>query len=544
MFEQLEKWSLNNREVHRVKQAVEDLSDKMLYAALNTRPAFTHTEVSVTIPTILASFIGVKGDVEEYKAAIYDVNEKMAAYGGLYTKIELPLDKKFPPELLKDLQGAWTPMQREQDVPAEKVVDAFMQSGGLKAPADKNLQKHLRKTLINTIESYRQQSDYRFFEVKNIIFHLIHWYNTYCCRLVEEFDYTRKNPSVLFWGNFSKRELFFLSFLQNLGSDIVTINGVEDPLLSTYMKSNDADIITYPREIEIGDFPSERPQVRMDTVAKQASDQLRDTLHSDDSFCYKPWQFVDYSVRPITMRTTVQEVTILGIEKGMVRQGWEAQAGRVSIPHFFAKINGVNSNQNDYWKTYNTLRGLAKTEVFETLPIEPKQLKLMKNEYYTVFDKTAGAIDQERLLKAAFWPYQQYRTYVQKLIADKCAALCSLDGFKRVAGTPPEMQKIEIFSRMMQLPQKVLQLLQTFDYPADVPKLIVYNNENGQMLSQDDAIIIAFAASAALDVFVFNPAGHNDIEIYLEESELDIHHLDDVAFNLNPKTRSIMGKYF
>lgn len=544
MYSQLEKWSLNNKELLAAKHIVEEPDDKTIFTSATKRPLFTYNDSSVTIPAIFLSLIGVKGDIEEYNAFLFDMNERLASLGSLYTRVETPLDKRFEPDLLNKMQKAWQPFGRAQDAKSSDLVDSFVNSGAVRMPADKNMKKHLASAMVKTLDFYKEQKDYRFFENKNILFHIVFWYNKYCSRILDDFDFTGNNPTVMFWGALAKRELYFAYFLRMTGSDVICISGTEDKTLEEFSGSVDfVSKFSFPRQIELTQFPTERPAAKLETVTRQHSDQLRDTLHSDDSFCYKPWQFIDYAVRPLTMRTTIDEISILSVEKAMIRQGWEAGAGRVTIPHFFSKINGVNANQNDFWKLYNKLRTLPKAEVFETLPIVKNKIKLMKNEYFMVLNSDR-VVDPDKLLKAPFWPYLQYRNHIQKLIAEKCASLCSLDSFKRVRDLPPEMQKIEIFSRMMQLPPKILQLVQTFDYPGDVPKLIVYNGKSNQMLSQDDALVIAFAASAAIDVFVFNPAGQNDIEIYLEENDIDIHHLEEMEFNLAPKTRSIMGKFF
>lgn len=544
MYTQLEKWSLNNRALHATKQIIDDPQDQQLYAALQNRPAFSYSETECIAPIVFADLKGVNGNVDEYKAFLYDLREKLQGAGSQFVYLETALDKKFPPELLKAMQNAWAPFQREQDVPSRTLVEAFIKAEVLPLPKDKFMVNHLKNGLEKVLGYYKKQSDYRFFEVKNILFHTLYWYTKYAPSVLEDFDFTRKNPKVLLWGTIAKRELYFLLFLYNLGCDIVAVHTVEDPLLAKLMSEEEfVSSFAYTREIEIDAFPTERPAIKMETVAKQHSEELRETLHSDNSYCYKPWQFIDYSVRALTMKTTIDELTILGVEKAMVRQGWEAQSGRVSIPHLFAKVNGINTNQNNYWKMYNTLRNFPKANNVVGFPLERRNFKLFKNEYYRVLN-TDHIVDPEKLMAAPFWPYMQYRNHIQKLIADKCADLCALKGLKRVPGTPVEMQKIEIFSRMLQLPTSILNMLSTYDYPSDVPKLIIFNNGSGPLLSLHDAVAIAFAAAAAIDIVIFNPSGHNDIEIYLEEGEIDIHHLEEVAFNMSPKTRSIMGKFF
>ena len=46
-----------------------------------------------------------------------------------------------------------------------------------------------------------------------------------------------------------------------------------------------------------------------------------------------------------------------------------------------------------------------------------------------------------------------------------------------------------------------------------------------------------------MDVIVYNPAGHNDIEIYIDDSMFNKHHLEEIAFNLPFKTFAVFGKY-
>lgn len=541
----LERWCLNNRTVNIEKHIIEDPEDKLLFDTITKRPAFSYTDQTVTIPTIYASLAGVKGDIEDYNIFLFDLNEKLSNLDLLYKKIDTPLDKRFRPDLLKKLQESWGPYQRVQEAKTSEIIKFFIKKNTIKKPSDRNLQSLLTSALENTIDYYKGQKDYRLTELKNILFHIIHWYNMYCTDFLNNFDFTNINPTALLFGEINKRELYFTVFLRYLGCDVICINGVQNPILDEFAKKEDyVSSFIFPRQIELTGYPAQRPKKQMETAAKQCSDELRDTLHSDDSFCYRPWQFINYNVLPLTMRTTIDEVVILGVEKAMVRQGWEAQAGQVSIPHFFTKINGIYSDHNRYWKVYNKIRASSKILICEQSTLVPSQISLMKNEYYMILDRKSNVIDDERLKKASFWPYMQYRDHIQNLIVDKCKSLCTLENFKRIPGTPPEMQKIEIFSRMMQLPNTILNLLQTFDYPNEVPKLLIYNSRDNYVMSQDDAIIIAFAASAAVDVIIFNTTGQKDIEIYLEEKDVDIHHLEGIVINVNPKTHSIMGKYF
>ena len=68
------------------------------------------------------------------------------------------------------------------------------------------------------------------------------------------------------------------------------------------------------------------------------------------------------------------------------------------------------------------------------------------------------------------------------------------------------------FAQSMVLPDFVIRLLQTFDYPQFVPTIFLYNEENGPELSRADANALCMMHLLGLDVIIVNPKGHLDIE--------------------------------
>ena len=50
-----------------------------------------------------------------------------------------------------------------------------------------------------------------------------------------------------------------------------------------------------------------------------------------------------------------------------------------------------------------------------------------------------------------------------------------------VDNQPTRDFQVDIFSVLVNLDKSILQLLQSFDYPEEVPKIVIYNNEKTEI---------------------------------------------------------------
>ncbi len=384
----------------------------------------------------------------------------------------------------------------------------------------------------------------KLYELKNIVFHLLHWHNLYLPPMFKNYDYLDVSPKVLFYGKISKREVYFLHFLNSMSVDVFYFHPAEDKFFTEVDKENKiCQLIELPRRLKEKPFPQERSISTISTDAQKASEELRDTLHSDDSFFFKPWQFINYELDSKVLRSTYQDIAIFAKEEAKMRTGWNAGQGRVTLSNFFTLVKGIHSDEKKYWKELNELINQDMTLFIDSLPVLQSLNDLKKNEYYGSLN-AEHVLDQDKLLKSAFWPYKRYPDHVQKFISSKMVPLCQLKGIKRDKSIPVEIQKIKIFTLLLNIPEKCLQLLQQFDFPGYVPKIVVYNNEKNGDMTLEDGTLFYFMASCGIDVFVFNPSGHNDVEAYIEEECFDKHHLEKLAFNLAYKSRSLLGRFF
>lgn len=538
----LNKWELNNRNIE-IKQFLGDpLKD--LFVKNGSRSGFEYTNEKIFIPVIFQRFIGVDGEESDYYNKLYDVKRLINKNKSGNLFIDHGFDKQIDNNLISKLQNIWQIMEKESKASSDYITTEIFKPY-LSEYADVRQKDLVIIKIKKLLDIYINIFGLgKLYELKNIVFHLVHWHNLYLPELFKNYDYIDINPKVMFFGKTSKREVYFFLLLNSMGIDILYFNPGEDCYLKELGKDGVISQITeYPRRLKEKPFPKERSSTTVLTEAKIVSEELREILHSDDSFLFRPWQFIDYELNSKVMHSTYEEIAIFAKEDAKMRTGWKAGQGSVTLSNFFTLIKGVHADQKRYWKEFNNIINQDMTIFVDSLPILNSQNELKKNEYYSSLSKD-HILDKDKLMNSSFWPYKRFPIHVQKMISSKMILLCQLKGVKRDKSIPVEIQKIKVFSMLLNIPEIYLQLLQQFDFPGHVPKVIVYNNEKNGDMTLDDATLFYFMASLGIDVFIFNPSGHNDVEAYIEDVCYDKHYLEKMEFNLQYKSKSILGRFF
>jgi len=90
----------------------------------------------------------------------------------------------------------------------------------------------------------------------------------------------------------------------------------------------------------------------------------------------------------------------------------------------------------------------------------------------------------------------------------------------------------------------ILKLIQAFDYPYSVPKIVTFDSTEN-VYSKEDIITLALLNLMGIDVIIFTPSGYDNIEHGIKEEFIDFHNLENMAFDLKyPKkiNRLVKGK--
>jgi hypothetical protein len=388
------------------------------------------------------------------------------------------------------------------------------------------------------------RADFKIEEFKLLLNYGVHWLNLYSKTLFDNFDYLYINPKILYYGDITTEEAYFLIFLSMIGCDILYFNPKGAGNIKEADKFN-----AFSRELiylNRGDIKGEpwESKDRIRTTAYSAREELNKTLFEEGGSFYRPWQLANHNIKALTLKTTYEEVNLWGKEKALVRDGWKVENNTVYIPNIFAKISGTHEDKDKYWQELNEIIGQENTLFINKLPII-EVVPLEYGKFQQVYPlKGREGFSTNKMLKASWWKYKELRVGLQKTMAEKIKEVTLHPIVYNVDNQPTRDFQVDIFSVLVNLDKSILQLLQSFDYPEEVPKIVIYNNEKNGNISYEDSIMLSFLNAMGVDILIYNPSGYTDIERYIYSDMYDIHHLEDVSFNLDFKKYEAKKKGF
>ncbi|MEG6615761.1 YceG family protein [Peptococcaceae bacterium 1198_IL3148] len=395
------------------------------------------------------------------------------------------------------------------------------------------------KSLNNTIKTAFQQTMELFIDIEpnssstrleNFALKLIGWINNYFYDLYIDFDF-KDSPKVLYYGDIKLHEICFLIYLSKIGCDVLYIN--TDCQKDNIFKEIDpaeqhSKLITQPYSLALEPFPEVERVIRKATVAYSASQEIQQVIYSADAGLFKPWQFQNYRTQPITLRTTYDELKILWPEEARIRPEFKVVDDTVYVPNLFAKIRGTHQDLNLYWQDYRLLINSKNTLVVTQVPFTKVNYK-KRDLYASAFlFNNDGLLNREKLMQSGFYRFSYLRSSLQHLIISKVEELIKANPF--IDGTDKELP-LKILMTVMTMDDNILRLIETFDYPKEVPKLVIYDSTK-EVFSDEDAIIIAFLNLVGIDIAIFTPTNYNNIELKLKTELLDEHQLPSLQLDL------------
>ncbi|OPJ65029.1 YceG family protein [Clostridium oryzae] len=528
----MEKNMLDKLDIQAVNTELTDDVLRDLKTPIKNRKGFKYDSYVVTIPRYFYRFIGISSTEDEYYDFLYKLDRDLKIFTRNYLRFDKGLDGNISITIQNKLNDIWNKINIEEISNSSLIIEQLdklslfpnMQnkSFGLQV---KNYLKFMLDYYIKTVENVNNE------KVKMVVSYCIYWLNIYAKNLFEGFNYEMINPKVLYYGDMTSEEAFFVTLLSSLGCDVLYYNPEKAGAIEQVDKFK-----VFSKEIEYiykmppKEFPKEL-KGRVKTSAFTAKEELDKTLYEAGGSFYRPWQFADYSVASVTMKTTYEEINIWAKEKAYVRDGWKAEANTVYIPNLFAKVSGTHEDVEKYYKELTDILNLKKTILIKELPFtDVTPLEYGKLEY--VYPERGGEFDINKLINASWWKYKELRKGLQIAMAEKIRDLCINPVIYNVENEEIRDFQVDIFSVLINLKTNLLHLLQDFDYPDDIPKIIIYNNEQNGNISYEDSITLAFMNSMGTDIIIYNPSGYNDIEQYVYADSYDSHRLEKMSFNL------------
>lgn len=529
--------TLNQLNVQTVSLSFENWQG-MLKKTLPERPNYSMENGTIQIGQVIGKFLGLPIDTDEYYNQLYDYVHNHTWNLGLLS--EDSLDKTIDNAHFQAIQRVIN-INNEQKLSINRFT-AFLDGEQLllksNVPA---IHRKLREAMIVTLELYanHETDGLKNHELRRVLVDIVKWSLNHLKPLLEQADPQRAMPKFLWYGDYKKSHQYFLYYLIKLGCDLVIFHPDGRDILSGLITE---EIFTYryPNQQPAEPFPKER-RSRKTTVAYRASKEIESILNQEGSGLYKPWQLRDYTPSSITLKTTYDELFILTKEIAMIRPDFEVRNGEVKIPSIFAKVQGVSKNRKEYWDRLQAISQLEHSMLIKRLPFTVPSTSDFRYHYRNALGKD-GLLSADKVMQSHYWPYSFLASGLQKGIFHAIRKICETPGLKPLTTESSEEVKIYLFTHAMFMPKNIIQLMERFDYSQAVPKLIIYNNETTGTLSRSDAALLLLLNQFGIDLILYNPPGHNDIENYVDERLFDKHWLDEVVFDLEFKEPSLFKK--
>jgi hypothetical protein len=486
------------------------------------------------IPTFFCRYTGVpegnEDNKDEYFNTLYLLDKKLKNNKNGYVKIENHL---FVPSTndLFDLQD----IEVKSDIFNEKYISNLVykisQSKKFYKSGYALLDNTILKALYSMLFLYiNNEKCINASKLKNFVYKFVIWLNKYVKDLYKNVDFI-ETPKALYYGEIKRHEVYFLIFLSQIGCDVLYVspNIGHDKIIKnidvneqyTYLNENS-------NSMEFESFPVSEKIVRQSTVAFNASQQIDDIIYNADTGLFKPWQFEDYFTKQVTLKTTYDELKLLWKEQSKIRPGFKVENNTVYIPNLFAKINGVNEDINEYWKSFIELSSAKNCLTITEVPFT--KITYTNQEMYScayLLDKN-GLLIKENGYRSKFYKFSYLKSSLQQHIFTKINELIMSKCFIRQID---EKFKLKILMTILTLDIKVLYLLETFDFASEIPKLLIYHNKPDQ-LSVEDAIVIGFLNIIGMDIVIFTPTNYNNIENHFKPDLFDTFQLPAVNLQL------------
>jgi len=485
-------------------------------------PLSERSVLSENIPVFFYRFIGVDGNdknsINEYYNKIFLLDRKLTQLQYGYLKFT----DHIPNPLFNEINSIKQRLDNINNIESIRLATLIKNN---KYPYEEHLnQKFLE--LINLYKTYKKNINIS--ALKNFSLKIAYWTNRYIDQLFykEPFEV----PKIIFYGEINVHEIFFLIFISMLGCDVLFIHSQieKDTFKSIKCSDKYTTLIQNSKSRPLHEFPKSERIVRKATVAYNASEEIQKIIYDNDSGLYKPWQFAKYLTQPITLKTTYDELMILWNKEAKLRPEFRVDTNKVYVPNLFAKINGVPQDISTYWDTFRKLLEASNVYLIDHVPFT-KVTYTRRDLCTTVFlINEDGTLDRNKIINSDIYKYSYLKSSLQDFILSKIEELITSDIFVLPMD---RMFQAKILNTVLSMDEKILKLLEQFDFPQSIPKIIIYDNSK-EIFNDDDIIIISFLYLSGIDIIIFTPTSYNNIEVRMKSDLFDVHQLPSVAYEL------------
>jgi len=139
-----------------------------------------------------------------------------------------------------------------------------------------------------------------------------------------------------------------------------------------------------------------------------------------------------------------------------------------------------------------------------------------------------GLLDELKAVKSSHYKFGYLKAPLQHFLIMKINELFCSGMFLTAVD---EKFKLKIIMTILTLDDEMLKLIEVFDYPQEIPKIIIYDNKK-ESFTENDSILLAYFNLIGLDILIFTPTNYRTIEHFIKPSLFDLYQLPQVKYDL------------
>ncbi len=333
-------------------------------------------------------------------------------------------------------------------------------------------------------------------------------------------------PVILYYGDISQSEMYFLNFMSQCGFDTVYISPDRKNTALATDKNIDGrmQIFELPQSKESGEYPTKAIKMKVATVAYSAERDLDTMLYGGDTGIYRSFQFPNS--QSVTLKTTFEEIAILWKQEARFRTGFTTAGNLVSVPNIFAKISGVeNGNLNNYWEDVRQ-KLTPETILIVKKPASPEPNTAIDLSVYRQFYRN-GQYDTEKLKSSTLNKYSYLPDRIQDMLLYKIQETAS-SSFIKLQG---DDLMCSILHFGMNLSKEFMQIIQRFDFTRTIPKLI-YIDAVEDTFTLSECIQTVLCNLIGFDILIYTPTGYKNLETFVSSDAFEEHIMNQFLYDV------------
>ena len=385
-----------------------------------------------------------------------------------------------------------------------------------------DLKNIIKKAFIDTLVE-ENKTEKNINKLTNKAVYLLCWLKRFQNQLFGIWKYPEVGCFILFGGCRTENDALFIKFLSKLPIDILVLC----PNLNTACMLEDAKLLElkYANSLNMEQFPQSNNHLQIGTVAFRAERELDEIMYQDSGM-YREKQHSEANT--ISLQTMYEEISIIWDEEVRFRPNFSTSQDVVNIPVIFAKVCGVKDGKmDDYWINIKKLIKVEDCVFISKAPFllhsDPNPVKAYATEYYK-----NRKLQKNVIKNSPGYQYGFLREEIQDYMLEKLLILIE---DKLIKGTFENGTEYTIISTVLNLPKDIIRKIQKIDFTKKIPKL-VYLNTTEDMVSLEDAIMVAYLNLIGFDIVYFAPTGYQSLEKFYNKKIMEEHQIGEYMYDL------------